>query len=239
MSINKLSGNSTSKIHVMTGESSLTMTATALAAVRANFSITHLLSAAYFSRNTGAIESANAGKGFGDFFEDIQTNAIATVLTSVAGLEAYANELFADRTQVFTGTKSTVIDKLWELSEQKPILEKYDLALLLLGASPFDRGEAPYQDLTALIKLRNALTHYKPEWSDQQFEHKKISSVLYKRAEKSKFFGSNESLFPRAWATHGTTSWVINSTVKFLLDFEKRADLKSRINPFLDRLNNV
>ncbi len=43
----------------------------------------------------------NSGLSIGDFFEDIQANAIATVLTSVAALEAFANELFVDHGEVF------------------------------------------------------------------------------------------------------------------------------------------
>ena len=210
-----------------------------------NLSISHLLSAALFSRTAGAIESANAGRAFGDFWENIQANAIAAVLTSVAALEAYANELFVDHAEVFPQLRLDIMAKLWELYEQKPILEKYDFALLLRQGNAFDRGASPYQDIAALIRLRNALTHYKrnalthykPEWSNEQVEHAKVSHALKNRAVASSFFPVTDSLFPRAWASHGTTRWGVRSVVSFVLDFEQRASLKSRIAPFVERLN--
>ena len=220
-----------------------------------NLSISHLLSAALFSRTAGAIESANAGRAFGDFWENIQANAIAAVLTSVAALEAYANELFVDHAEVFPQLRLDIMAKLWELYEQKPILEKYDFALLLRQGNAFDRGASPYQDIAALIRLRNALTHYKrnalthykPEWSNEQVEHAKVSHALKNRAKvshalknravASSFFPVTDSLFLRAWASHGTTRWAVRSVVSFVLDFEQRASLKSRIAPFVERLN--
>jgi hypothetical protein len=202
-----------------------------------NLSISHLLSAALFSRTAGAIESANAGRAFGDFWENIQANAIAAVLTSVAALEAYANELFVDHAEVFPQLRLDIMAKLWELYEQKPILEKYDFALLLRQGNAFDRGASPYQDIAALIRLRNALTHYKPEWSNEQVEHAKVSHALKNRAVASSFFPVTDSLFLRAWASHGTTRWAVRSVVSFVLDFEQRASLKSRIAPFVERLN--
>lgn len=210
---------------------------TATVSVRTNLSVSHLLSAALFSRTAGAIETANAARELGEFWEQIQAFAIAAVLTSVAALEAYANELFVDHLQVFPDIRPDVMAKLWELYEQKPILEKYDFALLLRKGSPFDRGASPHQDVAALLKLRNALTHYKPEWSNEQVEHAKVSKVLQNRAVTSPFFPRSESLFPRAWASHGTVCWAVHSSVSFLRDFEQRAVLESRVAPFVERLS--
>ena len=54
--------------------------------MRANFSVSHLLAAASFSRAVGKLQSDNEGRPFDDFFEDIQYNAIATVLTATVVL---------------------------------------------------------------------------------------------------------------------------------------------------------
>jgi hypothetical protein len=190
-----------------------------------------------FSRRTGDIETSNAGRPFGDFWEEIESCAIAAVLTSVAGLEAYANELFVDRVEVFPDLPREVMAKLWELYEQKPPLEKFAFALLLRQAVHFDFGASPHQDVAALIRLRNGLTHYKPEWSDEQLEHAKISAALKHRAVLSPFYPKTESLFPRAWASHETTCWAVRSVVSFIREFEQRAGLPSRLGPFVERLN--
>jgi len=207
------------------------------ASMRISFSVVHLLSAATFSRAAGAIEAANAGKPLEDFWDDLQAQALAVVLTAVAGLEAFANELFVDHAEVFPELRLEVMAKLWELYEQKPILEKYEFALLLRQGKPFDRGAHPYQDVVALIKLRNALTHYKPEWSDQQEEHAKVSSVLQYKASPSPFFPSSESLFPRAWASHGSTQWAVRTVLAFIQAFEQQAGIQSRIQPYVARLD--
>lgn len=68
------------------GVSAVTATGSLTASVRSNLSISHLLAAASFSRAVGAIEAANTGKTFGDFWEDIQASAIACVLTASADL---------------------------------------------------------------------------------------------------------------------------------------------------------
>ena len=87
--------------------------------LRANFSVSHLLAAASFSRAVGKLESDNKGRPFGDFFEDIQSNAIATVLTATAALESYANELFVDHATVFPNQPSRKLEELWETMKQR------------------------------------------------------------------------------------------------------------------------
>ena len=207
--------------------------------VRSNFSIAHLLSATMFSRAVGALEAENEGKIFGDFWEDILANAIATVFTSVAALESYANELFVDHAIVFPELRLEVMSKLWELYEQKPILDKYEFALLLRQGEALNKGASPYQHIAALIKLRNALTHYKPEWSNEQVEHAKVSNALKHKAIPSAYFPAHEPLFPKAWVSHGTACWAIRSVLLFINEFEQKASLNSRYAPFMDRFSSL
>src|SRR5258706_2586528 len=56
-----------------------------------------MLAAARFSREVGAIENENKGQPWGEFWGGIFHRATACILTSVASLEAHANELFSDR----------------------------------------------------------------------------------------------------------------------------------------------
>src|SRR5439155_9055858 len=72
------------------------------AALRTNFSILHLLAAAHFSRHVADLEQAQTGEPFGAFFEEIVWFSSACVLSCSAGLEAYANELFVDRSEAFS-----------------------------------------------------------------------------------------------------------------------------------------
>ena len=204
---------------------------------RVNLSVPHLLSAASFSRRLGKLEAEHSGKEFGEFWNDIFAHGTATVFASIAGLEAYANELFIDHEKVFPELKSEVMAKLWELYEQKPPLEKYEFALLLKDGQKFDRGAKPYQDVAALVKLRNGLTHFKPEWFSEQEEHAKLSAFLRNRAQLSPFFPSSEPLFPRGWASHATTVWAVQSVFEFIVEFERRAGIDARMGNFAGRLS--
>ena len=73
----------------------------------------------------------------------------------------------------------------------------YPLKALVKQGQPMDRGASPYQDVATLIKLRNSLIDFKPEWSDQQAAHAKLSDSLKFRIERSPFFPDAAPLFPR------------------------------------------
>lgn len=206
---------------------------------RVNLSFPHLLSAASFSCRLGELESENEGKQLGAFWDGIFAQSSAVVFAAVAALEAYANELFIDHSEVFPELRDEVMAKLWELYEQKPPLEKYEFALLLKQSAQLDKGSSPYQDVAALVKLRNALIHFKPEWFSEQVEHARLSRILVHRAMLSPFFPQTEPLFPRGWASHGTAVWAIKSVVSFILTFEENIRIRPRMEKFKDRFNTL
>jgi hypothetical protein len=188
------------------------------ATLRTNLSVHHLLAAAYFARQIGLLEKAHNPGEWGDFFSEILWLSSACVFSCVAGLEAYANELFVDRSQHFHDLRPEVLDKMWELLEQKPVLDKFDMARLLLDKPPADRGARPAQDIAALVLLRNGLTHFKPEWDNEQTVHTKIARQLQNRFSGTPFLPATESLFPRRWASYGCAKWAVLSCVNFLVD---------------------
>jgi len=196
----------------------------ATAMLRTNFAVQHMLAAARFSRRVADIERENAGKDFGEFWEEILHQSSACVFTAAASLESYANELFFERQTAFPGFASELLDKLWETFEQKPTLEKFEFALLLRGKPQFDKGARPYQDVAAVIELRNALTHFKPEWDALAVRHRKISDRLQNRFSPSPFL-NDELIFPRRWATHCCTKWAVEQCLDFAEEFESRAEL--------------
>ena len=91
-----------------------------------------------------------------------------------------------------------------------------------------DRGAGSYQDIKVLIELRNALTHFKPEWMNEADEHAKISAKLFSKIEGGPFLLTSELLFPRRWAGHSCTSWAVNSALAFAKDFERLAGLPAK-----------
>lgn len=203
----------------------------ATAKTRMNYAVPHLLSAAMFSRRVGEIEAKHSGKAFGPFWDEILAHATATVFLTVAGLEAYANELFFDKDRNFPMVRA---DTLWSAYEKKDVFEKFDLALLLRRSSKLVAGTKTLQSVKALVRLRNALIHFKPEW--EPAEHKKLSSRLRTFFKPSEFLASDPGLFPRAWASHDCTVWALNAVLKFIEHFEDCAELPHKMAKFSDRL---
>jgi hypothetical protein len=169
------------KIVSAAGHAAAKATVAAAADLKVNLAVQHMLAAARFSREVGMLQNQNKGQPWGAFFPCILHHATACVLTSVASLEAYANELFSDRNTLFQEYSPELLHNLWETYEQKSILEKYEFALLLFRKPSMDRGARPYQDIKVPIELRSALTHFKPEWMSEADEHAKISAKLADR----------------------------------------------------------
>jgi hypothetical protein len=172
--------------------------------VRTNLSFIHLMSAARFSKTVQRLEEEHAGHPFGPFFEEIIAHASASVLLAVAGLEAFVNEMFIDHSKYLSRVNSDLVAHLWNRYESGGTpLERLDLALLLLNRPPLNQTRPPAQNVVCLIPLRNALTHFKPEWDPNT--HAKLSQQLRGRFNLTLFLTEPELIFPRRWASHGCT----------------------------------
>lgn len=208
----------------------------AVGVVRVNLSIQHLLAGARFSRQVADLERQYAGEVFGPFWEEIFAYCSSTVAMSVAALEAYINEFFFDCGNYLYEYDENVIKCLWEALEREKALNKYDYALILRKKTPFEKDQLIYEDARYIIRLRNALIHFNPECANLGTEHKKIGANIRSKVTKSTFFQKQEPLFPRAWATHSATTWVVNSIYNYIVEFENKAEIPSRITKFKDRI---
>lgn len=196
--------------------------------VRANFSVPHLLAGARFSRHVCSIERANRGKPLGPFYDEILSFCIATVITSVASLESYSNELFSDYGKNFPDVRGALVVGLWDSLGKMSMLEKFNLALIMRNAEAFDKGSKPYQDVDVLIKLRNALIHFTPEWESDQDLHAKLSNKLRYKFQPTPFMEESAPLFPKRWASSGCAKWAVRSCLSFAERFEAKSALEPR-----------
>ena len=94
------------------------------------------------------------------------------------------------------------------------------------------------QNADALIKLRNAIIHFRPEWFDDQKEHEKLSKVLRGKFRASPFL-PGEPLFPRAWASRAFTERALRSTVAFLEHFYGASSIECPITKWKTRLRQL
>ena len=188
-----------------------------------SLSYRHLSAAVRFSCAVGPLEQEHQDQPIGEFWEEIFSLSTACVLTAAASVEAYANELFFERDTVFPGYSSDLLTTY----DRKPTKEKFDYALSWRKCPDgLDWGKPPGQDVTALIKLRDALMHYK--LCDSKSDHNKsISNKLRYKFEPSPFF-SDDDIFPQRWASYSCTKWAVKSVVDFLNEFVSIASLPDK-----------
>ncbi len=106
--------------------------------------------------------------------------------------------------------------------ERSKILQKYQFVLTAANKDAFNRGNSPYQEVDNLIKLRNALVHYKPEWDTDLKNHKVIENRLKSRFNINPFSHDSSVFFPKKCLGHGCAEWSVKSTIEFIEDFYRR-----------------
>lgn len=220
-----------------TSEAKVTFTAD----YRINLAYPHLSAAIEFSKAVINLEKKHEGKEFGAFWEDIQANAIACVLTSVASVEAYSNEIYADMKDLLGHEAASEIDNYAVLFSRDPgyidIISKFDLFLYAKTRVRLDKSIKPVQNLSALIDLRNAITHYKPEWESNAKNNARISSKLKGKFKPTTLFpAGNEGIFPRRWASASCTQWAVQSVLSFTREFERLAQLPDKFPSIENKL---
>ena len=217
------------------GSIKVNLTLSATASVKTNFSGHHMLSAAHFARQSAIIEK-NCKDGITDELRaEHRAYVTGAIIVSVASLEATINEVFIsaiDNDNLFKDFDPTIPKVLaefwtWDIVERSSILEKYRCVIAVANKEAFDRGNSPYQEVNDLIKLRNALVHYKPEWDTDLKNHKKIEDRLEKRWLKTRinpnpFAHENDAFFPKKCLGHGCAEWAVKSSIKFIEDFYNR-----------------
>jgi hypothetical protein len=206
------------------------------ASVRTSLSFQLMLTAAKFTRKVKGIEDEHAGEPFGEFFEDIISYTLATILSSMTALESYVNEIYTDRTTYFPGYHQQLIDDIWQITERRSALEKCQFALSLKDKGKFDTSAKFYQDTSDLVKLRNALVHYKPEWSHEEGEHKKLMKRLRGKFRFSPYYQNPTSAFPNSLMGYECARWSLTTVINFIDKFSELADIPNLHNNLRPRL---
>ena len=214
------------------------MTTRATASMRMQFAMHHLAGALVFSRQVCDIEAQHLGEPWGGtFYEEMSGPAIAVIMMTVAGMESYLNELFADSATHFSSSMLPIWKKGAKDFDRKPLLDKADWFLLLRSKQKINRNESLIHDVEALVTLRNALVHFKPEWDNELDRHKSVSKQLEGRFVRSSWMASEPGVFPKAWITGGCTTWAVNTAIKFVDHIADCSGIEKGKRVLLDRLN--
>ena len=100
---------------------------------------------------------------FAAFWEEILQNSLGVAVLTVAALESYANEMYFEGSVLKLGVNAAAAADLAEIIDRESILTKYSLALSISADKRLDLGISVTQNVEALIKLRNAVVHFRPE----------------------------------------------------------------------------
>lgn len=224
-------------------------------ALRTYFSLIHIQSAALFARHAAEVEKTYGGHGNDVLLAKQHAYAVGAVFAAVSFLEALINELFADAGEKYQnhldGLDEPTIEimaDMWAHSIPRTtrysILEKYDIALVLAGRPPFDSGRQPYQDVDLLVKLRNDLVHYEPEWRHGDYDpsHKPDREPKFVKGLRGKFppnpiAAVGNPFYPDRCLGHGCAKWAVESSVQFTDDFFAVLGVKPTYEHIRDRLS--
>lgn len=203
------------------------------------FAVQHLMAAARFSRRCGEIEYQNKGKELGNFYNEQIACVSSTVMLACASMEANINEYFSEVETNFPELSNQLQQDAFNLVEKKSIIEKYQFALSFKGRNKLPTDKQPYQDARLLIKLRNALVHFNPEWHDEQDQHKKIENQLVGKFPINPFIGKNGVFFPQQCMSYGCTQWSVTSALNFMKRFSEVSGLPYRFEKFIEKVNPI
>jgi hypothetical protein len=128
-------------------------------------------------------------------------------------------------------------------------LQKYQLALIASRKSVFNKGEAPYQDVELLRKLRNRSIHFKPEIitisPDTQNAltdgHDKLIRGIWVKVKPCQNRILREKgrhlIFPDKILGYGCAKWAVESSIDFVDEFFKRMGIPSVFEPVREQLS--
>jgi len=200
---------------------------------RLYLSLQHIQSAALFARYSGRIEGEYDGNFSGELLTEYLAYVTASIFTAIAFLEARINEFFADAGEKYSenpldSDTKKLLAKWESISKDYRIkmMDKFDIALMVAGKPIFNRGEKPAQDVALVVRLRNILTHYEPEWIND------ITKALPMVATKKKPIKSLLGKFPISplmdeknpykFLNYACAQWAVASSLAYSDEFYAR-----------------
>lgn len=211
------------------------MNASAGLSVKTHLSGYFAASAALFSRKAHAIEALDPTAVTEVVRMEHRSYAIGSVVAAAAYLEAAINELYLeaiDRNKnTFPSERlrlAELMSHVWAEVERLTVLAKYQVALTLAETHPYAKDQNSYQGVDGLLRLRNALVHYKSEWDTELEEHRRLELRLANRFRGSKLSRSGQAFFPHRCLGHGCAAWATKTAVEFHRDFIDRLGLNVR-----------
>lgn len=208
------------------------------------FSISHLWAAYYFAMQAKEIE--DKGSRSNDALLNHSALASGSVISTAAFLEAAINEFFSDAAyQTLRGLpddKLGLLKLMWEQDVPRTasykIVQKYQIALALVGQPPIDPGKLPCQAVVKVINVRNALIHYESELvpiTEGERPKKLVTDKFEKDLSSAGFAinplaGESSPYFPGKLLGYGFCKYAITNAIAFADEFFGRVGIEGAYN---------
>jgi hypothetical protein len=212
---------------------------------RAYFSVTHAMSASYFTGRAKAMEAERTLLGEDErikYSAEHRAYVSSSILLSVAFLEATINELFSDCADEVDSTTVKRLPAardmalLWRNGVPRTakyrLIDKYNKALELNGKPILDGKSELVKDIGLLIELRNALMHYEPETVLTYSSGGRSGDQVHKFEQKFKgkfelspLTGEGNSFYPDKLLGYGCARWALQTAVLLVTRFCQLLDI--------------
>ena len=195
--------------------------------------------AGYFTNCAASIEDEIQKAALKDEIETSQHRAyvVGAVVLAAMAMETCINGIYLDacsknrqKLKELDDQEIALLAEWWAFLDERRAgtLFKYQHALLLVRKPKLPPGENIYQNAKSLIDLRNALTHYKPEWDDAKI-HETINNQLKGRFAVNPLAPDAYLWFPEQCLGSGCAKWAVTTAEEFVRAFCERMGIAERI----------
>lgn len=210
---------------------------------RTNYGPHHMLSASFFARLSFKIEK----KYTQPLSELLQVKhrayTVGAIMAAVASLDATINEFLMDAEDGLLPSKLFDVDSTKMLSlyyneirgKSEYLLSKFKKASRIINNTKLG-DKNMRRNLCYLIKIRNRLIHYEPEWDNNQEVHKEIENEFKNKFGLNPFAAEDSVFFPWKCLGHGCAEWAVILSIKTIDTFYSNIKLPSILNIRRNRL---
>jgi hypothetical protein len=215
-------------------------------AMRSYFSTHHLWTAIRHAHEARTIEASHAGRS--QFDRAHRSYVLSSILSSVAYLEGMVNELFEDADDghgltgdgylsPLTTDVQRAMGAFWATNKKNrrlSIVDKYQQLVGCAGLPRMDAGKAPIQDVTLVIKLRNALVHYTPEHVAADVAHE-LDALRPRFDANPLMVGTGNAWWPDHCLGAGCADWAHQSVTALADTVAERLGIQPNYMRLRDR----
>ena len=203
----------------------------ATAKSRANFTMYHLNSALLNANLALEIEKSHdpTNSTPEHIRQNYMSHVSASIISSVAALESNINEYIVDN-KTHIAVKTLSLDNGFFLQFKRINRNEDVLSQIISITSPILKckiiNRIMYENIkienkieeaiNLLIKIRNALIHFTPEWDNALINHKKIEKSVKNHFSLSPLYSENSMFFPYRCLSADCAQWATTTSRNFI-----------------------